>query len=410
MRASRALTSNPRLLVVLSGLQFVLFPIPVITLYWKDQIGMSLTDIMVLQAIFGLAVVLFEFPSGYIADRAGYRRSLITGALLSVIGWAIYARAATFAGVMAAEIVLGAGLAFISGADRALLWTSLERAGRGAQYVRWEGRLRAAGQTSEAACGAAGGWLYAIGPRWPFILQIPVSVLKLATVLALREPRPPRSAVHRSHVERALGIVRFTLWQHRRLPAAIGLNVALGLSTFVLVWLIQPYMQSRGLPPAWFGLIWAGAHACLAGVSLASDRLVSAVGARAVLLGCCLLVPMGYAGLAASRSAWGVLFYLCFMTVRGLQGPILARVMQEDAPGEDRASVLSLAALSFRLSFVVAGPPVGRLVDHAGLDASLAWLAALFALITLGAWAAFARVHDGAPVALSREFRYRPKP
>jgi len=37
---------------------------------------MSLTDIMILQAVFGLSVVLVQFPSGYFADRVGYRPSL----------------------------------------------------------------------------------------------------------------------------------------------------------------------------------------------------------------------------------------------------------------------------------------------------------------------------------------------
>jgi len=85
--------------------------------------------------------------------------------------------------------------------------------------------------------------------------------------------------------------------------------------------------------------------------------------------------------------------YLCFMTLRGLQGPILASVMQEDAPGEDRASVLSLAALLFRLAFVVAGPPIGALVDRAGMEAALAVLAVGFTAAGLVALAMFARAH-----------------
>jgi hypothetical protein len=31
-----ALTDNPRRLVAFAGLQFILFPIPIITLFWKD--------------------------------------------------------------------------------------------------------------------------------------------------------------------------------------------------------------------------------------------------------------------------------------------------------------------------------------------------------------------------------------
>ena len=87
---------NPRLFVVFSGLHFVLFPIPIVTLFWKDQIGMSLTDIMVLQAVFGIAVAIAQFPSGYFADRVGYRPSLLVGGILQLAGWLWYARGESF--------------------------------------------------------------------------------------------------------------------------------------------------------------------------------------------------------------------------------------------------------------------------------------------------------------------------
>ena len=392
------MTANPRLLVALAALQFTLFPIPIVTLFWKDQIGLSLADIFVLQAVFGLSVVLIELPSGYVADRVGYRRSLLVGAALWCAGWLIYTAATSFAGVMVAEVVLGGGSAFISGADRALLWVSLEAEGRQSQYTRWDGRVRAAAQVGEAGSAAIGGWLYSLAPRLPFWLQVPVSLLAAGIMGALREvPRRDSPSAHRSHLARALHVVRFTLWQHRRLQAAMALSVALGLSTFVVVWLIQPAAQARGVHPAWFGPLWAGAHAWLALVSLASARVVGALGLRPTLLGCCLLVPLGYVGLAASTSAWGLAFYLCFMTIRGLQAPILTRIMQEHAPGEDRASVLSLAALLFRLAFVVVGPPVGLLVDRAGMTAALAVLAVVFTATTLGALGVFTRAHRGHP-------------
>ncbi len=381
--------TNVRLLIAFAAFQFILFPIPIITLFWKDQIGMSLTDIMTLQAIFGLSVVLLEFPSGYLADRVGYRRSLLVGTSFLMAGWLLYTRAESFWAVAVAETILGAASAFMSGADRALLWVSLEGASRTPQYTRWDGRIRAVSQSAEAMSAAAGGWLYAAGPRWPFWLQVPAAALALSTAALLREAPRPRTVGGRSHTERAVHVIGITLWHHRRLRAAMALSVALGLSTFVVIWLIQPYMQSRSIPTAWFGLLWACAHVWLAGVSLVSARVVGALGVRHILLGCCLLVPVGYAGLSLSHAAWGIVFYLCFMTIRGLQGPILATVMQHDAPPEDRASVLSIATLLFRLSFVVAGPPIGALVDRLGMETALGALAAMLGSLALLAFRAF---------------------
>jgi len=384
---------NVRLLTAFAAIQFVLFPIPIITLFWKDQIGLSIADIMILQAVFGLAVVVFEFPSGYLADRVGYRRSLLVGTTLLMAGWLVYTRGESFWAIAVAESILGAASAFMSGADRALLWVSLEGAGRARQYTRWDGRIRAVSQSAEAMSAAAGGWLYAAGPRWPFWLQVPSAALALLTAAMLREAPRARTTGGRSHIQRAIHVIGFTLWHHRRLRAAMALSVALGLSTFVVIWLIQPYMQARGIRTAWFGPLWACAHVWLAGVSLASARVVGAFGVRASLLVCCLLVPLGYAGLSATHAAWGIVFYLCFMTIRGLQGPILATVMQQDAPPEDRASVLSIATLLFRLSFVIAGPPIGALVDRAGMETALAALAVLLGAVGLWAFRAFSRAH-----------------
>jgi MFS family permease len=354
---------------------------------------MSLADIMTLQALFGVAVVVFEFPSGYLADRIGRRRSLLVGAALAIVGWLAYTRAASFASVALAEMLLGAGSAFISGADRALLWTSLGQSGRLGEYPRWEGRLRAAAQISEAVSSAVGGWLYALAPRLPFWLQVPTAAAGLATVVALREPSPRATPPSHSHVRRALHLIGFTLWRHRRLQATMALSVALGLASFVMVWLIQPYLQLRGVATVWFGPIWAGAHLWLAAVSLVSARVTMGLGVRATLIGCCLLVPLGYAGLAMTASAWGAAFYLCFMTLRGLQGPILATLMQADAPDEDRAGVLSLLALLFRLAFVAAGPPIGALVDRAGMETALGVLAVGFTATSVTALVLFLRAH-----------------
>jgi MFS family permease len=386
-----ALRANPSLVVTLSALQFALFPLPVITLFWMDEIGMSVTDIMLLQAVFGVAVVLLEFPTGYLADRVGYRASLLAGGVFWAAGWLLYARGTTFAEVMVAEIVLGAGAAFISGADRALLWVSLSETGRPHEYARWEGRVRAAAQTSEAASAAIGGWLYTLGPRLPFWAAVPAAVAGFAVALGMADTPRTKPAAPQSHLDRALHVIRFTLWRHPRLPATIALGVTLGLSTFVMVWLIQPYMRTREIPPGWFGLIWGAAHVWLAGVSLASARIATRLGVRRTLFACCLLIPVGYGGLALATTAWGVGFYLAFMTVRGVQGPLLATVLQEDAPGEDRASVLSLAQLAFRLAFVVVGPPIGALVDRLGMDASLGVLAGGSTVAALAAYALFVR-------------------
>ena len=384
---------NPSLLVTASALRSALFPIPVITIFWKDEIGMSLRDIMLLQAIFGATIVALEFPSGYIADRLGYRLSLVVGAVFWLLGWIVYALGATFAAMVFAEVLLGIGLAFASGSDSALLFVSLKAMDHITRYTQWEGRVRAAAQVSEAISSGVGGWLYSIAPRLPLWFQLPFAAVHFGVVATTREvPRADRGE-RVAHLARAWHIVRHALVHHARLRSAIGLSVALGISTYVAVWLVQPWMQRRGIPAAWFGPIWAAAHLWLAANSLLSGRIGAALGLARTLLGCCVLIGGSYAALGMSTTAVGVVFYLGFMTVRGLQGPLLASVLQSDAPPEDRASVLSLNALLFRLASVVVLPPVGALADRWGIEPVLGLLGLVAGMVTLLVWLSFARAH-----------------
>src|SRR5262245_66504443 len=121
---SHGVERNPSLLVTASALHSALFPIPVITIFWKDVIGMSLSDIMKLQAIFGATVVALEFPSGYIADRLGYRLSLLTGAVSWPLGGVAYVPGPPFTAMVFAEVWLGLGLASTPGSTGACFFVS----------------------------------------------------------------------------------------------------------------------------------------------------------------------------------------------------------------------------------------------------------------------------------------------
>ena len=136
-----------------------LFPMAILTVYFRQDIGMSLSEIMLLQGAFGLAMALFEFPSGYLADRIGYRRTLMIAAVLNAAGWSIYVRADTIPHILIAEIVLGIGISLISGTDSALLYESLEETGQEGEFGRWNGKVRFFGQFGEGTAAIVAGFL-----------------------------------------------------------------------------------------------------------------------------------------------------------------------------------------------------------------------------------------------------------
>ena len=120
------LQKNLRLICWYQAIQMSLLPIAIISLFWKHQLGLSMSEIMFLQAYFALCVGLFEFPSGYIADHIGYKKSLIIAALTGSLGWAVYSICVGFWQLMFASTILAVSLSLVSGAPEAIIYESLK--------------------------------------------------------------------------------------------------------------------------------------------------------------------------------------------------------------------------------------------------------------------------------------------
>lgn len=359
-------SKNLPLLNIFAGLKMALLPMAIITLFWKDQIGLSLAEILLLQAIFSLATLVMEFPSGYISDRIGYRFALNLACLLGITGWATYTLAGSFTGVLIAELQLGASYAFISGADSALLYETLRYDGREEHYAKYDGRMTAWAQAGEAIGAVGAGVLYGWFPLLPFVLQVGVWVAALAICRNLKDiPAPSRETI--SHLQEAADIARKAFSQPG-IRYAILLAALLGLASFYPVWLIQPYMQTLNVPLSWFGPIWAVANLCVSFGSIISHRVQFHLGVRGTPLLLLALVAAGYAGLAFSQVIWGFAFYFLLTIMRGIQGPFLRLALQKQSDRHERASILSLKSLVFRLGFVITGPLVGVLADRSGLS------------------------------------------
>lgn len=372
--------SNIPKLYAFSFLQMTLFPMAIITLFWKDHIGLSLTQILLLQGILSVVIVIMEYPSGYISDRIGYRVSLSLAALLGMAGWTIYTVAATFAHVMVAEILIGISLAFISGSDSALLYETLKAEDSEQLYARHQGRMSGYSQAGEAMGALFAGVLYAYAPLLPFVLQIGVWGLALLITRSLHEPTR-EIAPHAGHLVEALRTARYAFVENKSLRYTILLNALLGLASFYPVWLIQPYMQDAKVPLTWFGPIWSGANLTVAFFALISHRVSSFMGDRSMVLLFLLLIGVGYAGLGMVGGMWGFLFYYFLTSMRGLRGPMMLNLTQQECPSANRAGILSLQSLTFRLLFVCTGPLVGLLADQGGVRQAFLVLLAAFLLI-----------------------------
>jgi MFS family permease len=376
-----SLRSNIVKLNIFAFLKMTLFPMAVITLFWKDHIGLSLTEILVLQGLFSLASVMVEYPSGYVSDRLGYRAALLIASLFGIMGWTAYFYADSFASVLMAELLLGVCYAFISGSDSALLFESLHADQREDQYARYDGRMTSWGQTGEAAGALFAGMMYAASPLLPFAMQIGIWVLAFGICLTLHESPADQGPAIQSHLAEAVSVCRYAWREKPAIRLTILFGTLLGLASFYTVWMIQPFMQQCRVPLAWFGPIWAGANLTIAAFSLLSHRFQYYLGIRGMCILFIILIVTAYSGLGFTAGLGSFAFYYLLTAMRGLQGPMIRHRLQQASARRNRASIQSLHSLSFRVGFIVTGPLIGMIADSWGLDGAFLLLAVAFAIV-----------------------------
>ena len=100
--------------------------VPILVPFWLS-LGLTMTEILEIQAIFGISVALFEIPTGYIADIWSRKASIMLGTFIVGCGFSLIPFATTYETLVTYEIIIALGGSFISGADIAIVYDSLPK-------------------------------------------------------------------------------------------------------------------------------------------------------------------------------------------------------------------------------------------------------------------------------------------
>lgn len=367
-KISSPVRSNLWKLYLLHGLAFTWFPIPTIVLFYQSH-GLSLEQALVLKTVLSISTLVFEIPSGYLADVAGRKVSLVAGGVAWTLSLLVYCFSQTFPLFLIAEILAGLAASLISGADTALAYDTLLQLEREGEYQGFEGRLVAIAGVSEAVCGAIGALAAANNLVYPFYLQTVCVAAYSLLAATLVEPTRQDSTSQPGKVRELGRIVRWSLAEPR-LKWLIFFSATSATATFLIVWLSQAYLNLRGLPIALFGVAWAFFHGVMSLAALGATRLTMILGKR-VFLCLVLLLGISYILLAVVQQAWGIIFIAAIYAVRGVRTPLVLSYLNRYVASNIRATVLSVNSFVFRCGFAIAGPLAGWLADAYSLEVAL---------------------------------------
>lgn len=351
------------------------------TLFLLDA-GLSITEVFVANSIFSAGMVLFEIPTGVIADTMGRRASYLLSIAVLAITTVLYIVASrTDSGVVMFSVVslfMGLGFTFYSGALEAWLVDALRSVG-------FDGELDHVFARSQQVTGLAmlvgttsGGLLGQIDLVVPFGVRCLLLVFLLAIAW--------RSMHDMGFTSRPLMLANIgsELREQTRVGVAYGWNQP-GLRLLMLSGL------ARGAFLAWAfyaaqpyflelleddGKIWVvGIITALMSLStIAGNQLVELLTRTcrrrsSIILGATITTSIGLVVMGATSSFWVAV--PAFLLVTGSMGvimPVRQAYVHHVAPSEHRATVISFDAMVGSMGGVGGQLGLGRLAGSNGLS------------------------------------------
>ena len=338
------------------------------TLFLMDA-GLDIFQVMVVNALFTAGMVLFEIPTGVVADTIGRKASFLLCILVLFATTVFYVMAAElqwgFRAFCAISLFIGLGFTFFTGAVEAWLVDALDHTG----YDKPHERVFAKGQAVFSAAmligTVGGGILGQVDLSWPYVaraaLLVPTFFISLFLMRDLGFEKRPLSVSSFGGEARKIFIegIKFG-WNQPVLRLCMMAAFVEGLF-FIYGWYSW---QRYFLDLLARELVWvAGIVAALISVSMilgnvlvgrfASDAsrrpailaVNVAVRATAILLAGLLgvLTPAENRGVGVFVAV--VILYLIFGLSFGISNPIRMALVNRHIPSARRATVLSVDSL-----------------------------------------------------------------
>lgn len=326
-------------------------------LFWQAiwflyfQQTLSASEAILLYAVFDVATTALEVPSGYLSDRAGRRLTLCLSAITSLAGMMFIVLGDSFTAFAVAQIFLGAGAAFVSGTDSALLYESLDEAGRVSETERCEILAWRASFTALAFSAILGGWMVGVSDVLPFIASGIAGVITIALAGLLREP------AHRAEPERLLEPASST-GARQVLTWIFCLSAMMYVFSHVPFVFGQPFilealetLNMSADAPLVSGAVTAAMMLVSVAISWLAPSIRSMLGLVPMLLLALALQVVIIGGLAISTDVLAILLLLLRMVPDSLAKPFILARIQPLLSNARRATYLSMQSFAGRMLF-----------------------------------------------------------
>ena len=351
---------NIFLMYIASVIGGMLFFLPVLALYFEKSL-FTTTNVALIFAIEAIAIVIFEIPTGAVADLFGRKRTNVLAYFFVIIAvFFLYLGGSMIMFVLYAILnAFARGLA--SGTSNALIYDTLKDEGKEQYYKKIIGTYHALWPLGASFSAIIGGYLAKTSLSLPILATFIPLIIAFILLLFVKEPDYEREE-HRNIFKHMFSSVGVVLKNKQILILLSGgfLLMALGESTHLLKPL---FLEFKQIPIEYFGYIFTVTFGLSSLGHYLSHNVSERFGNKKIIL-FSIIGSLIFLILAPLTGSWVAVFFLVGSSIfYGLRNPVIDDMINMEATSSKRATIISINNFAGQLGVAIFMPFVGYIAD-----------------------------------------------
>ena len=345
--------------------------------------GMNLGQIGILEGVYHITSMVFEIPSGAMADLLGRKKSMVISRILVAVSCFIMLLSRSFWLFALSFFIHALGNNFNSGSEEALVYDSMKALGREEHYIGVSGRLNVLIEVSQGVATVLGGILAEYSFAYCYSASFIIAVCALLPVLCMVEaPIDRREHNGKNQLVDHFKLSAAILRENRNILKVIIFFEGIFTAQTILFFYSQQYFYDMGYNKIWISMFMLAFSVVSCVGALLSEKIYAKCGNHtAVVAGIIIAVSIGsfvfrnviiaVLGLAFAGFCNSVLY------------PIQSGVLNKMIPSEHRATLISINSMFFSIAMIILFPIAGSLADRFGLARIFVGLGVILMLFVL---------------------------
>lgn len=340
------------------------YMVQVIQTVYMSKNGLNLVQIGIVYAVYQLSKVLFEVPTGVVADKCGRKISTVSGSVFLIVSNLCAFIFKSYGGFLLAAVFQGISYTLVSGASDALFIDSIYASGKKELFEKYNAIMRFGVYIAIFMSSALGGYIadksLDLVYQITIVLQfIPIFILILLVV------EPPYKKVAAKEMK-----IRFavdSILKSKRVLYILLIDVFISVACIPLEAHYFNYFLSIGISEKISGFVYGAQYlvSSLLGLFLYQPIHKYMKEKSIIYLPPLIMVAIFLFALIPGLVAKSFFYFIALLILCGFS-PIKANLLHQNLDSTYRASSLSLQSLCMSLLAFVLQPLFGKTAESLG--------------------------------------------